>query len=61
MNAGFEYREQVGSEAAGRTVLAHLVERYRHSSFPVWSERIAEGQVLIEGTRAEASSFFQRF
>lgn len=55
MNEGFEYREQVGPEARGRTVLDHLAEHYRHSSPLVWSERIAEGQVLLEGARAAAT------
>ncbi len=55
VNAGFEYREQVGPEAGGRTVLDHLSERYRHSSASVWSERIAEGQVLLEGTPVVAT------
>ena len=32
VNAGYEYREEVGPEAAGRTVLAWLVARYRHST-----------------------------
>ncbi len=52
MNEGFEYREQIGPEAGGRTVLAHLAARYRHSTSSVWSERIAKGQVLLEGTQA---------
>jgi 23S rRNA pseudouridine1911/1915/1917 synthase len=55
MNQGFEYREQLGPGAGGRTVLDHLTERYRHSSSAVWSERIAEGQVLLEGTKAAAT------
>lgn len=55
MNDGFEYREQVGPEAQGRTVLDHLAERYRHSSSSVWAERIAEGQVLLEGAPAAAT------
>ena len=49
MNAGFEYREEVGPEAAGRTVLAWLGRRYRHSSEAVWRERIAAGEVWLDG------------
>ena len=55
MNLGFEYREQIGPEARGRTVLDHLAARYRHSTSSVWSARIAEGEVLLEGTPAAAS------
>jgi 23S rRNA pseudouridine1911/1915/1917 synthase len=55
MNAGFEYREQVGPEAAGRTVLAWLARRYRHSSEAVWRERIAHGEVRLDGDTAQAT------
>jgi 23S rRNA pseudouridine1911/1915/1917 synthase len=49
VNEGYEYRERVGPEAAGRTVLAHLAERYRHSTEATWRTRIAEGEVLLDG------------
>ena len=49
MNAGFDYREEVGPEAAGRTVLAWLSRRYRHSAEAVWRERIAKGEVRLDG------------
>ncbi|HXK11208.1 MAG TPA: RluA family pseudouridine synthase [Vicinamibacteria bacterium] len=55
MNAGFEYREQVGPEAAGRTVLAWLSERYRHSAAALWGERIAAGEVRLDGDVAGAT------
>ncbi len=55
MNAGFDYREQIGPEAAGRTVLFHLAERYRHSSEATWQERIEAGQVLLGGAPAAAT------
>lgn len=55
MNTGFEYREQVGPEAGGETVLAYLARRYRHSSETVWSGRIAAGEVLLEGSIAAAT------
>jgi len=54
LNLGYEYREQVGPEAAGRTVLDYLAHRYRHSSEAAWRERIADGQVLIGGAAATA-------
>ncbi len=55
MNAGFEYREEVGSEAAGRTVIAWLTARYRHSTEAAWRERLAGGEVLLDGAVALAN------
>jgi 23S rRNA pseudouridine1911/1915/1917 synthase len=47
MNQGFEYREQLGPAAAGRTVLGYLAERYRHSSEAEWQRRISAGEVRL--------------
>lgn len=56
MNAGFEYRERVGAAGHGRTVLAHLAGRYRHSSESDWRGRILRGEVLLDGAvTAEAA------
>jgi 23S rRNA pseudouridine1911/1915/1917 synthase len=52
MNEGFEYRVEIGAESAGRSVLAYLAERYRHSSEGVWRERIARGEVRIGDRQA---------
>jgi 23S rRNA pseudouridine1911/1915/1917 synthase len=49
VNEGYEYRERVGPEASGRTVLAHLAGRYRHSTEAAWRTRIAEGEILLDG------------
>jgi 23S rRNA pseudouridine1911/1915/1917 synthase len=54
VNAGFEYREAIGPEAAGRTVLAWLSRRYRHSTETTWRERIASGEVRLDGEAALA-------
>ena len=54
MNAGFEYREEIGPQAAGRTVLAWLARRYRHSTEAAWRERIASGEVRLDGEAALA-------
>ena len=56
MNDGYEYGEQVGADAAGRTVAAHLALRHRHSSAEVWRARIAAGEVLVDGEAAGAST-----
>jgi len=55
VNAGFEYREQVGGEAAGESVLGYLARRYRHSTEAAWRERIAAGEVLVEEATAVAT------
>jgi len=54
VNGGFEYRERLGPGAAGRTVLDWLAWRYRHSTAAVWQDRIAAGQVRLEGATATA-------
>jgi 23S rRNA pseudouridine1911/1915/1917 synthase len=54
MNAGFEYHEEVGPAAAGRTVLGWLAARYRHSSEAVWRDRLAAGEVRLDGNVAVA-------
>jgi 23S rRNA pseudouridine1911/1915/1917 synthase len=55
VNEGYEYRERIGPDASGCTVLAHLAARYRHSSEDAWSKRLAAGEVLLDGYPAEAS------
>jgi len=55
MNAGFDYREQISLGDAGRTVLDYLARRHRHSSEAVWRERIAAGEVEVQGRRADAT------
>ncbi len=54
LNFGFDYRERLGRRAQGRTLLAYLSERYRHSSPPEWRSRIESGQVLVKGVVAPA-------
>jgi len=56
LNTGFEYRAIVGPETAGRPLLDHLTERYRHSSRDEWGERIAAGRVLVDGREVAGGS-----
>jgi 23S rRNA pseudouridine1911/1915/1917 synthase len=56
VNAGFEYREQVGAPGHDETVLAYLSRRYRHSSETLWSARIESGEVLLDGAPTIASA-----
>jgi 23S rRNA pseudouridine1911/1915/1917 synthase len=54
VNGGYEYREEVGEHAAGRTVLAWLVARHRHSGEAAWRSRIAAGEVTLDGAASLA-------
>jgi 23S rRNA pseudouridine1911/1915/1917 synthase len=55
LNQGYAYREQLGPEAAGLTVLAYLRSRYRHSSSLAWQARIEAGEITVDGARPRAS------
>ena len=59
LNDGCEYREQLGHEADGLTVLAYLGKRYEHSSSAEWSERIAAGYVLIDSKPAHTETLLR--
>jgi 23S rRNA pseudouridine1911/1915/1917 synthase len=50
-NRGFTYRDRIGGDDSGTTVLDYLVRRYRHSGQTVWRERIERGQVVVDGSR----------
>src|SRR5688572_23823641 len=51
-NTGWIYRARVSPEAAGASVLAFHVARYRHSDEAAWREAIDVGRVLVNGRRA---------
>jgi 23S rRNA pseudouridine1911/1915/1917 synthase len=53
-NRGYIYREQLGSEARGFSVLDWLSGHYRHASRATWAERIAAGEVWLEARVASA-------
>jgi 23S rRNA pseudouridine1911/1915/1917 synthase len=59
VNVGFDYREQVGAQAAGRTVIAHLAARHRHSTLETWQRRIDAGEVLLDGDRATSGEILR--
>ena len=48
-NHGHTYREQIGPSGAGRAVLDHLAARFEHAAAEEWRERIAVGQVTLDG------------
>ena len=51
LNRGWSYREQVGPESAGHTVLSYLTATRLHSTELEWAARIERGEVEVEGTR----------
>lgn len=55
-NHGHTYREQIGPQAAGRAVLQHLAARFEHAGEAQWRERIAAGQVLLDGAPTSATA-----
>jgi len=59
-NEGCEYREQLGPDADGRTLLDYLSRRYDHSSSAEWTTRIAAGHVLIDDRPAHIDSVLRR-
>lgn len=56
LNRGCVYREQIGREAEGRTVLAHLAATRRHSTPEVWQERLARGEIRLDEVVASAGA-----
>jgi hypothetical protein len=56
MNQGHTYQEQIGAGGAGRGVLAHLGARFGRAGPAAWLERIALGQVKLDGVPAEAGT-----
>ena len=49
LNRGWTYREQVGPEGSGLTVLDFLAATRRHSTSEEWARRIERGEVEVEG------------
>lgn len=59
-NQGYEYRECLGADADGETLLAYLNRRHRHSSSAEWAARIADGRVLIDAQAGRHDSMLRR-
>lgn len=51
-NQGFAYEELVRPSMDGRSVLDHLVGRYRHSPAAEWERRLRAGEVRLDGVAA---------
>jgi 23S rRNA pseudouridine1911/1915/1917 synthase len=49
LNHGWTYEEQLDGAARGSTALGYLSRRYPRSSEQTWRERIASGEVTLDG------------
>jgi len=59
LNEGCEYRERLGPDADGLTLVDYLSRRYLHSSQAEWEARIASGLVLIDSKPAPAETLIR--
>lgn len=55
LNSGWTYREQVGPQAGGLTVLEFLTATRLHSTSEEWARRLEHGEVEIDGKRASTT------
>ena len=53
LNQGWTYRDRIQRDAEGSSVLAFYAGRYPHSAPQTWRERIATGQVCLDGQPAD--------
>ena len=60
LNDGYEYRERLGPEADGLTLIDHLERRYSHSTAEEWCERIEAGAVMLDACTARADARLRR-
>jgi 23S rRNA pseudouridine1911/1915/1917 synthase len=56
LNRGWTYREQVGPESDGLTVLEFLAATRLHSTSEEWARRLERGEVEIEGQRVSCTA-----
>lgn len=54
-NAGYVFEERLGLDARGKTALDYLSERWPHSTRETWAERIARGEVSLDGAIVDAA------
>ena len=53
-NRGYRYRQILGPEAVGQSVLTYLTNQFPHSSETEWSARVAAGEIQLEGQIASS-------
>jgi 23S rRNA pseudouridine1911/1915/1917 synthase len=59
MNRGWSYREQVGPDGSGLSVLSYLYGKRVHSTESEWAARFERGEVEIEGRRVCSDAILQ--
>ena len=59
LNRGWDYRETVGAESAGRTLLDHLTATRTHSTPAVWTDRLQRGELEVDDVRADGDVILQ--
>jgi len=59
LNHGFEYREVLGADAAGLTMLDYLTQCYPGFPREVWLNRIESGRVLLDGIPSMQSAILK--
>ena len=60
VNSGFAYRDRIGPEAEGESVLAYLIRRFPHTGEAGWRARIASGEVTLEGAAPRPGAVLRR-
>ncbi len=59
VNGGWSYREQVGTDGAGRTVVDYFAATRTHSTAAQWVERLERGELEVEGAPADSVSLLR--
>lgn len=60
LNEGCAYRERLGPDAEGQTLLGYLSRRYPHSTPAEWAARISSGLVRLDERAGQAESVLRR-
>ena len=55
LNRGYAYTTIISSKYDGETLLAHLANRYPHSTPQAWQQRLNNGEVTLNGVTATGS------
>ncbi|HYH98754.1 RluA family pseudouridine synthase [Hyalangium sp.] len=58
LNDGYVYREQLAARP-GKSALAYLTDKYRHSSEQEWKARFVRGEVLLDGVTASGTELLR--
>jgi len=59
LNHGFEYRERLGVDATGLTLIEYLAQRYPRFSREDWLNHIESGRVLLDGIPSAARTILR--